>query len=389
MGYKITINSKTIFLVLLGLYVFIYTLHSSLLDVEIIFKSLTVLISLSLFVLFLSQNKIKLKYLIICVILFSLFLIAAIVTDRSYLVVFAAFIICASFSDFECIVKVSFTMSILAVLIIFIQSQKGVIEDRLNYGTRGISHSYGFSYYSGMAYILFYCIIMYLYMRKEKIKWLEMVIIAVLNYILYENFRVRLTCYLIWIILIMEICIIKFNIFNINGKWIRRIFRIAFIAGEGISILVMILYDNSNRIWLMLDHLFSGRLSLNQMALKLYQIRWFGNFIITQTGTVDDNKLKIGYFYIDSGFIYSLFGYGILFTLVVILMYSFLYDYACDSNNRVLFIWLTSVFIFTMVNNTWITLTYNPVLLYVPIIIKEKRIKKENVFQGASDQCQV
>ena len=80
-------------------------------------------------------------------------------------------------------------------------------------------------------------------------------------------------------------------------------------------------------------------------------------------GRVIDN-----YFYIDSGYAYSLLGYGIVFTVLIIFMYSVIYYYCCKNNKKKLFIWITAVALFTMINNTWITLEYNPLLfLFFPV----------------------
>lgn len=83
------------------------------------------------------------------------------------------------------------------------------------------------------------------------------------------------------------------------------------------------------------------------------------------------------YFYIDSGYIYAILGYGVLFTLVVIFMYSYLIYYATKRNDKNLFIWLIIVLVFTVVNNTWVSLAVNPVLMCFPIVFRSRNSMEE------------
>ena len=72
----------------------------------------------------------------------------------------------------------------------------------------------------------------------------------------------------------------------------------------------------------------------------------------------------VKYFYIDSGFAYSLLGYGLIFTVIVVFLYTVLFRYSCFVNDKYLFVCITAVLFFTMINNTWVTLNYNPMLLF-------------------------
>jgi len=81
------------------------------------------------------------------------------------------------------------------------------------------------------------------------------------------------------------------------------------------------------------------------------------------------------YFYIDSGFFYSLIGYGILFTVIFLLIYSYLYEHSAKNNDKPLFIWLTCVLIFTLINNVWVSIATNPVLLVFGCFMQSIRTK--------------
>ena len=89
------------------------------------------------------------------------------------------------------------------------------------------------------------------------------------------------------------------------------------------------------------------------------------------------NKTVHNYFYIDSGYIYSILGYGMLFTITVIILYSILYEKSCKDNNKIIWIWLTATMIFTIVNNSWVTLPYNPLLIFIFTKSETKRISSD------------
>ena len=138
-------------------------------------------------------------------------------------------------------------------------------------------------------------------------------------------------------------------------------------------------YNKFNKIYKELNVLFSGRLSLSNTAIQRYPIKLLGQYIEMNGNSY--GLYSSNYFYIDSGFLYSILGYGLIFTIIVIFMYSYLFKYACQNNNKVLFIWLTAILVFTVINNTWISLNYNPILLSFMSIYdfkKNKYLQKKN-----------
>ena len=78
------------------------------------------------------------------------------------------------------------------------------------------------------------------------------------------------------------------------------------------------------------------------------------------------------YFFIDSGYIYAILGYGLIFSVIVVLMYSCLCRFACEKNDKALLIWLISVLLFTISNNTWAELPMNPILVIFPIMWNQR-----------------
>jgi len=86
------------------------------------------------------------------------------------------------------------------------------------------------------------------------------------------------------------------------------------------------------------------------------------------------------YFYLDNGYLYLLFSYGIVLTLITLAILSYMYWRSCKTNNTALFTWLTVVLVYLLVDNTAMDLTCTAVvLLAFPIMLKEHiaEIKKD------------
>ena len=77
------------------------------------------------------------------------------------------------------------------------------------------------------------------------------------------------------------------------------------------------------------------------------------------------------YFYIDSGYVYALLVYGIIVFLLLIIAHSFIFRYAVVKEDSMLWIWCTEICIFSLLNNSLINLNMNPLLLLLPIAIKD------------------
>ena len=60
-------------------------------------------------------------------------------------------------------------------------------------------------------------------------------------------------------------------------------------------------------------------------------------------------------------------GYGILFTIVLLLLYTMVLRNTAKKEQGVLFIWAVTVMLFSISNNAWVSITYNPLLFYAVV----------------------
>ena len=308
----------------------------------------------------------------------TVFSVASIRSNRPYIMVYAVLLCCAELTTFERILKTSAVTSIVVILIVFTLSAVGVIPNRVFYRADGsISRSFGFAYYHVVPYTFFYLVMDYLYLRKNRIKIYNLVIILVINLLLYKTTGLRLIYYLNYITVLLFLILVNFDLFSLKKKVATRISMMIFPAFFALTIWINWIYTPSNLTLMYLNRMLSGRLYLGHEAFNRYSLKLFGQIIRTVSGGWDV------YFYIDSGFLYALLGYGIIFTIVALAMYMYLYVYSSLNNDKVLFIWLTGVAIFSFSNNTWIDLYMNPILLLLPFIMgKNRKMRSRHVLKS-------
>ena len=365
--YKITFTHEVLYLITFFLFAFVRILDTSLLNIDFLSNVVFIIVCATLAVLWITYDKVSVKKLLCQIIIISAFLLVTITTTRKYLLIYALFLLASNCAEFKKIVKYSLIATLSATCIVMIASQIGIVQDYVFERETEIAHSMGFSYYSAYPYILMFNMLSYMYIRKKSITWIEIAVLLIINQGVYHLSTLRLTYYLTFLIIILYLLVAKMNRIRLNHK--------AFYVGSFLLYPLMLFitvwsslqYTHYNLFWRKLDDILSGRLRLQHKAFDLYSVKLFGQYIETNNMT-NGVVAQHNYFYIDSGFIYSILGYGILLTFILLFMYSFLLFKACQHNDKVLAIWIVSLAIFTVVNNTWLNIHYNCLLLLFPQI---------------------
>lgn len=279
----------------------------------------------------------------------------------------------AGLTTFRRIVLTCFCSCGGIVLVTYLAKITGVFSQNLFYRSGVTIETFGFGYYHVVPYTFCFMALGYLYLRTnngKKATWIELIIILGISHILFEITTLRLTYYLMYLIIFLYIVLIKFDLIDLRKKWVvvssSLVFPVMFIT----SIWINYVYDLSNPFQKRLNEVLSERLALGHEGFNRYSVRLFGQQIETSNG------LGSSYFYIDCGYLYSLLGYGILFTAVILCIYVLLHVFSAKTDNKVLFIWLTAVAVFSFSNNIWISIYMNPVILMMPIILNTLKEEK-------------
>ena len=370
---RIKLNIESMFLAVLGVYFFITVLNSSLLNlgfIETIYKWFALCVLSVLFIYHWWEFRFSLLELFLLVSLIFAFCIASFSTRRNTVIITLMFILCADLAPFKKRIKIHLIVTLLALVIVFLCIALGIIED---YRWRG-AHCFGFSYIHYVPYYLYFCLVEHLYLKHKKMKMWEAIVWIAADYFLFLLSDVSLVFYLVIITVVLYLIIIRYPIININIRWVGNLSKFFYPAGAVVTYGIMVGYSRNIPILNKLNVILNGRIRLMNLGYMRYHLKLFGQYIDMEGNSVI--RAAKNYFYIDSGFAYSILGYGLIFTGVVLVMYSILYVYSSRVNDKFLFVWLTSVLLFTLTNNIWVSINYNPVLLLTITAIKQLRNKQ-------------
>lgn len=324
-------------------------------------------------------RKHTIKNLSLRLIIILVFCIASVVSRMPQMLVYATLICGADSTSFQRVCRYCLYTCTIFVIMTMILNLFGIIPDVGSWYRFGVHiRSFGFGYYSIVPFTFLYMVLIYLYLQYEKQRnasWLEMLVIALLNYLLFSVTTLRLTYYLVYLTLFMYIILIKFEWFNLKNKLINFLTILIFPSMFALVIWINYVFTYSDPMLFQLNRLLSNRLALGHEAIQRYSINLLGNYI-----EVNNSEIASEYFYIDSGFLFSLLGYGLLFTALLLIIYMYLHNYFASTNNKMMFIWLTIVAVFSTTNNTWISLQYNPIVLMLPMILKEVGVKEKILY---------
>lgn len=300
------------------------------------------------------KKKIPLWRFVLQVLIIFFFVISSYVTRRSNLLIFALLIMGAESSRFHQIVRYCMRGLIAGLLIVGLALAFGIIHDYM----QGRAHCFGFSYYHHVPYAMFNILLMYLYLRKTKLKLVSYIVIVVINWIVFHYTRTELVFLLTFVVLIFRI-IVDTEI-RIDRPLIIHLSWLVFPLLCVLTYIAMRWYQPS-AIWAAINRFSNKRLYMMNLGYTRYGITLLGQFVEMIGGNVLRTQ-KVATFYIDSAYAYSLLAYGLIFTMLVIFMYSKICSSAAKNNDKMLFFWCVAIALFSLSNNIWINL-YNVPLL--------------------------
>lgn len=231
--------------------------------------------------------------------------------------------------EFEKILKMYLAVVGTLMVLAFVASQIGIIEN-LQYVQRGrIRNSFGIIYPTDFASHVFYCMTAIFYLMRNKLKIIYYVIAIGVAGLLYYFCDTRLDSLSILLVAFL------FGMENVmeHTSWIKegtvRIWR-AFWQKIGVysmplaaitSIGITLLYRDSNLLWIRLDEFLTHRLGLGKNMYDAYGIRLFGQDIemVGLGGTTAEYIPD--YNFVDCSYMYVLLMNGILFLIILMVLY--------------------------------------------------------------------
>ena len=370
--FRIHNTMEFIYLALYMTYSFFNILDTSTIEIDMLMKLVKLMVSISLPCLYLLKKGHTVKSMAVSAIVFIVYFISSRTADKTVLIFYALFIINADLTDFKKIAKCSIASTMTATLMVIFLSKVGVLPDYIFLRGLEKAHCLGFVYYSHYPYILMFNMLSYMYLKQDKLTIWHIGVLLGVNYYLYRLSTLRLTFYLTILIMVAYVLLVKLDLFDLSKKWIVRLSVLLYPAMFGLSVYSSLKYSPGKRKWRLLNELLSSRLELQSEGFRRYHVTLFGQ-VIEVRSLINGIVAQYNYFYIDSGFIFSLLSYGLIFTLMMVAVYSFLICRRCQKNDKIAVIWLGALAAFTVINNVWINIPYNCILMMFMLEIVGKQ----------------
>ena len=198
-----------------------------------------------------------------------------------------------------------------------------LIEGNEREGTFGnivTREDFGYGFPTDFALHVFYILLDYWILKNRRLKGFEILVYLYSVYFVITYSDARLAAICILLIVLLSLSLPLFYRKTFINKYIAIPFLIVCIPFFAvISIGATIMFDESNIYWIGADLLFSGRLHLGQNSMQEAGISMFG-----QTYTMYGmGSLGIGdeYNYIDCSYLQSLVFWGIVLTVILVLIF--------------------------------------------------------------------
>lgn len=358
---------------------------------DLIFK---LILLMCLFLLMLKEYivcEFRYTYLIGLIIILGLtFLIKSVAAFTSSASLF--FLFASRDTDKKTILKVSLYVSLIMLLTIILLSLVGIIEN-YQFGLQSDRprEFLGFKYALFAPALLFNIVALVIYIYKEKLNWIIIALLMIINQWMFIKTDSRLSYYLIVFLLIIALIIkVDVSTFIHNKiKIVRNFFKFiikygfifSYVICAIVSCVINVNYNHDNDFEKKMNEILANRLqsgadAYDEYGIKLFgqRINWVGNGLDVN-GEVSEKE----HIYVDNLYLRFLMQYGVLFFLIVIFCLTYSMKEIWAESDYLLLIILGVIAIHAMLDDLVLYLWYNSFLLVFPPYIFKKRIIKKAI----------
>lgn len=302
--------------------------------------------------------QINIKKVILAFIFFILILCVSFRLYGLFFFTGCLFVLLSSYVETNKILKSFIYFSATTLIITIVFNKLGLVDSVISVGDR-VRTSLGFSYMAEPSEILFYVTCSYLVYKKQDITYIEIMGLELLNILLYSATQTRTPFFMATLALIgtLILKLVNFKVSILNNKLIK--FVIVNIYWICLALFFVLLNTYPDNVFWNLNKLLSGRLYLSLLGLQRWGISLWG----TNTKFVTDNVANVAggqYNYIDSSYLQSLIIYGLIFTIIVLVMFSVLTYVAIRRKDVIFILILICVAIHSMFDPVLLVQWYSP-----------------------------
>ena len=304
-------------------------------------------------------------------------------------------------SDINKIFIVTITVSVLMLLLIILSAYLGIITNYVSYrrlGNRSRREYLGFRYVLYPAGYISNVISLYIYLKKEKIKIFEIIMLFCLNYWCYAKTDSRLSFYLSSSILLYAL--VKHigdrkkkkhssSMITKIGKAVFGFFSsYSFVICAIFSIMLSALYTPTNPQLRAINEFFSNRLSLGKNALVTYGASLLGGRIqFVGFGLNSQGEMSVEqYNYVDSFYVQFLIRFGIVFMILLLCLLTYTQVKYRKSNDVYMMVLLSVMALHCIVDDLFMQLFFNGLWFAIGNIVLKQNESIKNSLDGNKRQ---
>ena len=369
---KMNLISENLYLAVLAVFVgcaFLQTTTFVIEWPEYFLSDLHVLIIVIIFIRIAFVNDYDLKEVFILAGIAILFLMVWYRTGKDVILDTLLLIIGSRGISFQKIIKVYEITVIVLLLVTIAASLTGFTENLVYYQEgRRPRVSFGIVYPTDFSAHVFYVILGYGYLRKDKIKYMEIAGILLVGAAVYLfcDARVNTVCILFAGAVLSYLTFKNRSAEKKNSRYIMKgywsgILAMSAVLCAGFMIVSTILYSSENRILALLNRVINSRLTFGKKGIDLFGFSLFGKYI-PMIGNGGTTKESANYFVLDCSYITIALEYGLLILGAVLIMYCMI-GFRARLERDWVFLWILSIAaVQCMIEHHMIDISYNPFL---------------------------
>lgn len=261
------------------------------------------------------------------------------------------------------VIGVSFVTRALLLLLIVGGSFVGLVENYIFTPTVRERHGLGFTWTTTSAVLFFFLVLQWVYVRREKLTIIELGLMEAIQLFLYRLTDSRMVFYLgtlfVGVVFLAKLFGFRWKLTE-KVKWLFMITPTAICL---VSIAIHAFYNENHPLWVKLNNFLSNRLALGRSAFEKYGVSLLGNEVEwVGHSVVATNRV---YNYVDCSYVQLLIEYGVLFLIMVIVIYTVMMYHAIK-NKRYETLWvLLFVLGFSITEPRLMNLIFNPFPLLI------------------------
>lgn len=246
--------------------------------------------------------------------------------------------------DVETLLTFSLFIGACALAIVVLCSQLGIVNDFVSNYYGRVRHYLGFTYCLYPSRIMSSITIGLVYLRGKKFKFVEGIVLFFVNYVFYRLTDSRIafiTSVLIVVIalfinLVLEKRKKRKSIIGTSLEIFFKLFAVlSYCICCAISFIMAIFFDSSNYWQSAINTFLGNRIVFSRQSLLQYGVKWYGQNIawngagLSNYGTASNSI----YNWVDNVYIKLFQSYGYVFTIIILVIITFLMYRIAKTNN--------------------------------------------------------